>query len=274
MAGGQQFVDQDLRVFRHLSLWLCDNHEKPWEYKDKKARATYEKISLGYHSIRSSDELEGYLPTEEKVRSEFPIRKYLYLNPVEGQALVPILRIACDFGCSIPELRIRLALFLSHDDKTRGFGYRFESPEGPGIHHYYHAQPITDLKAGESFLDAEDWLPTKCPTFPLDADNPVKLLLSLLISLYGISYISQIKQHVRGIDHHLGKMHFENLPDWIWYRKVTMHGGRVEYHYTSDPDNFDKVIKAKYQKCKVSGITKGMYDRSGAGRSSRASRKP
>jgi hypothetical protein len=184
---------------------------------------------------------------------------------------VPILRIASDFGRSIPELRIRLVLFSLRDGKPSGFGYRFESPEGPGRHHYYHAQPI-DLKAVESFLDAEDRLSTKCPTFPLDADNPVQLLLSLLISLYGVSYILQIKQNVPGIDRHLDEMRLHNLPDWIWYRKVITHKGKAQFHETSDPVKFYEEMKATYQRCEVSGITKGMYHQSIAGRSAKVSR--
>jgi hypothetical protein len=187
---------------------------------------------------------------------------------------VPILRIASDFGRSIPELRIKLVLFLSQDERTRGFGYRFESPEGPGIHHYYHAQPITDFKAGESFPDVEDWLPTRCPTFPLDADSPVKLMLSLLIALYGVTYISRIKQVAMGIDSQLNEMRFHNLPELKHYRKVILSTGEVrEIIDTSDPVGFDDEMKAKYQKCKVIGMTKGMYHQSVAGRSSKMSRK-
>jgi hypothetical protein len=43
MAGGKQLIDQDLKAFRDLSLWLWDNHEKPWEYGEAKAQAIYEK---------------------------------------------------------------------------------------------------------------------------------------------------------------------------------------------------------------------------------------
>jgi len=262
MSGGKQSIDKDLQAFRALSFWLWHGHEKPWVYGDKKAQAIYEKISPGYGSIQSVEELEQYLPSEEKVHSEFPIRKHLYLNPVEGLSLVPILTIASDFGRAIPELRIRLMLFLLHDGELRGFGYRFESPEGPGIHHYYHTQPITDFKVGASSSDTENWLPTQCPTFPLDADNPVKLLLSLLISLYGKSCILQIKQQVSGIDSHLDKMCCQNLPDWKFYRKVTTCSGKEEIHETTDPAGFDKKMKAKYRKCQIRGITKGAYDRS------------
>jgi hypothetical protein len=274
MAGGKQPIDKDLRAFRDLSLWLWNSHEKPWEYGDRKARTVYEKISRGYQSIISPEELEEYLPNEEKVQSAFPARKYLYLNPVEGIALVPILTIASDFGRSIPELRIGLGLFLLLDGEPSGFGYRFESPEGSGIHHYYHAQPITDLKAGESFLDAEDWLPTKCPTFPLDADNPVKLLLSLLIALYGVLYISKIRPHVYGLDAYLDKMHCNNMPDLKWYRKVITKVDR--FHEISDKqklDEFEKSTHAQYPGCKIVGITRGNYDRYGPGRLTKASSK-
>jgi hypothetical protein len=261
MSSGQQRIDQDLGAFRDLSLWLFNGHQKPWEWKGE-AYAIYEEISRAYYSIANSEELERFLPNEEEVRSEFQPRKYLYLNPVEGLALVPILTISSDFGRSIPELRMRLGLFSLHDGKPRWFGYRFESPEGPGKHHYYHVQPITDLRSAASFLEAEGPLSTKCPTFPLDADNPVKLLLSLLISLYGLSCIPQIKRQVHGIDRYLDEMHFGKLPEWKWYRKVIMPNGKVAFHDTSDLDAFDEQMKAKYRKCEVTGVTKGRYHQS------------
>jgi hypothetical protein len=260
MAGGQQSIDKDLQAFRALSLWLWHGHEKPWVYSDKKAQAIYEKISPGYGSI-SLEELEFYLPREEVVESKFPMRKFLYLNPVEGLSLVPVLTIASDFGFAIPKLRMRLMLFLLHDGELKAFGYRFESPEGPGIHHYYHAQPITDFEL--SSPEIAGWLPTKGPTFPLDANSPVKLLLSLLISLYGTACISQIKQQVPGIDSHLEEMGCQNLPDWKFYRKViTCSGKKEDVYETTDPVKFDREMNAKYPKCHIKGITKGAYERS------------
>jgi hypothetical protein len=261
-----QCVDKDLKAFRDLSLWLGNSHTKPWTYGDR-ARAIYDEISRRYVCI-DSRELESHLPNEEKVRSEFPRRKYLYLNPIEGQPLVPVLSIASDFGCSIPEVRIRLGLFFSHDQKIRAFGYRFESPEGPGSHHYYHAQLINGFERDEPFLGDENWFPNSCPTFPLDADNPVKLLLSLLIALYGVPYISRIKQHVSGIENHLKQMRFQSLPELKWYRKVKIGGGKKTKSYDpSDPFEFTKTMRAKCPKCEITGITKEMFNRSGAGQS-------
>jgi hypothetical protein len=272
MAGGQQCVDKDLKAFRDLSLWLWNSHKKPWDYEDR-ARAIYDKISQGYLYIDST-ELERHLPNEEKVQSEFPKRKYLYLDPVEGQALVPVLSIASDFGRSIPAVRIRLGLFFSHDGKIRAFGYRFESPEGPGSHHYYHAQLINGFEKDEPFLGGDAWLPTSCPTFPLDADNPVKLLLSLLIALYGVPYISRIKPLVDGIGRHLDQMRFQSLPELKWYKKVTTGGGKkIEIHNPSNPTEFTKVMKAKYPKCEITGITKEMYIQSSAGQLQKTLRK-
>ncbi|MDP1990041.1 MAG: hypothetical protein Q8K00_03385 [Syntrophales bacterium] len=264
MAGGQQCVDKNLKAFRDLSLWLCNSHKKPWEYEDK-ARAIYDEISRCCSYINST-ELESYLPNEEKVKSEFPKRKYLYLDPIEGQAYVPVLSITSDFGRSIPEVRIRLGLFFFHEEKIHAFGYRFESPEGPGNHHYYHAQLINGFDKDEPFPDGDAWLPTSCPTFPLDADNPVQLLLSLLIALYGVSYISRIKPLVDGLGQHLEKMRFQCLPELKWYRKVSIsRGKKIEFHDPTDLATFKKKMRAKYPKCEITGITKEMYTQANAG---------
>jgi hypothetical protein len=273
MAGRQQCVDKDMKAFCELSLWLCDSHKKPWDY-EAKARAIYDEISRGCSYI-SSTELESYLPNEEKVKSKFPKRKYLYLNPIEDQAHVPVLSIAYDFGRSIPEVRIRLGLFFFHEGKIRAFGYRFESPEGPGSHHYYHAQLINGFEKDEPFPGWDTWMPTSCPTFPLDADSPVKLLLSLLIALYGVSYISRIKPLVNGIGNHLDEMHFHSVPTELkWYKKVITGGGtKPEIHDTSDQDKFTKKMRAKYPKCKITDITRGMYTQAKAGQQRSTRRK-
>ena len=257
-------MDRDLKAFRDVLLWLWDSHTKPWSYSDQ-ALAIYSVIAQGYASIRNSEELERFLPAETKVRAEFPKNQYLYLNPIRDDTiLVPVLSIASDFGRSIPVLGIRLGLFLQDDEGTKAYGYRFEAPEGPGKHHYYHAQFIHGFEKGQPFLGNGSWLPTGCPTFPLDADNPVKLLLSLLISLYGLQFISQIKaSSIAGIDKYLEEMCCPKFGTLYWCWLVGPEGDgekKIALSASENPEKFSKDFLNLHPKWKYQGITRRMYD--------------
>jgi hypothetical protein len=109
-------MDQELRLFRDLVLAMWDHHRKPWFYSRGQARDIWLGISTPFPSFTDRNELETSLPSETRVRAEFPPWKFLYLEPVHrGQTMVPVLSMKCDFGRSIPEVRLRLGLFLKHD---------------------------------------------------------------------------------------------------------------------------------------------------------------
>ncbi len=256
-------MDQDLKVFRDLVLWLWRSHEKPWEYEDSEARQIYDQIQVGYASI-GEGEIELLLPTEDDVRSEFSRRRrYLYLNPIKvTPTLVPVLSIKADFGRSIPELRLRLGFFLMQEGQVKAFGFRFESPEGPGEDHYYHAQFIHGFENDRPFGPEHIWLPVTCPTFPLDADNPVKLLLTLVVALYGLPSLTQVKTSVAGIEKHLSEMRCLSFKEFEYYWIATMRRDRQEYYISTDidPESFDKKFREAHQGCEIKRITKGRYE--------------
>lgn len=203
----------EVRVFRDLVLWIFRKHEKPWDYKDAKAKGIYDEISTStYQSISNDKELEGYLPNDQKSQAEFPDKKYLYLKPIPAdQILVPLLTMSTNFDLTPHTVKIKLGVFLKHKNQLHAFGYRFESPEPKIDHHYYHLQPIRGFDTSIPFLTKHVnelmWFPERCPTIPLDASNSVSLLLALLISLYGKSYIiTEVKQHISGIGSYLEQM--------------------------------------------------------------------
>ena len=253
-------------VFRNLLLWLFDHHKKPWEVQDNGLSRIYGELLSTYASIRSERELEAYLPTVDKVQSGFPARQFLYLNPISGDpTLIPVLWITADFGRWMPEVRIRLGLFLKHRDVVKAFGYRFEAPEGLGLHHYYHAQMIHGFDKGQSFaqVNEDSWLSDECPTFPLDANNPVALLLSILISLYGISYVVRdVKPFVPGLEKYLDDMVAPTFGAFEWYFRIDIgvEGKKAEYYSTPHQEAFLKHIKGKYTKCQHTSITKETYE--------------
>jgi hypothetical protein len=261
-------MDRELKLFRDLILAIWDTHRKPWLYPRGQARDIYIDIASTFTSMADRRELEASLPTEQNVRSGFPPGRFLYLNPVNrSQVLVPVLGLNYDFGRSIPELRLRLGLFLRYGIDTKAIGYRFESPEGTGIHHYYHLQMIRGFSIGSPFVpdDCLRWFPDSAPTFPLDVDRSVKLLLCLLISLYGVRETAVLLRD-SGVDAQIGgylsQMNCHLFPPIEWYWKVTIRGARAHqefYRTGKEPREFRRDFTSLHPGCRIEGITEGYY---------------
>src|SRR3712207_3358552 len=110
-------MDEDLNLFRDLVLAIWDNHRKPWLYSRGLANDIYREINSTFPSFNDRNALEMALPTEDRVAMAFPSRQFLYLEPPtsHGQVLLPVLSMKCDFGRSVPEVRLRLGIFVKHD---------------------------------------------------------------------------------------------------------------------------------------------------------------
>lgn len=148
-------------------------------------------VTPKFNMILNDKELETLIPSSDgnkRLTGKFE-RKCIFLEPTNhGAILFPMLSLSYDFSRSIPIIRLRLGLFLDHKSQVKGMGYRLESPEGVGRHHYYHVQLIRGFEAGEHFPPSEttEWLPDNEPTFPLDAEDSVDLLLCMILSIYGL----------------------------------------------------------------------------------------
>jgi hypothetical protein len=256
-------MSDDLRVFRELVLWLWETHEKPWEYSHEDARLIVESAHLTDSSFTSITELNVNLPSETNVSASFGNR-FFCLKPVtEHRIMVPRIHLKCDFGRNIPEVRCRLELFLLNvNAEIRSLGYRYESPEGKniqggGVHHYYHIQltkpPISNV----------DWLPETQPAFPVDADGPVKLILSVLISLYGLNYLGTILRdaNIPDLDKHIKSISCFRLEAFEWYKLVEIGVKYSEgYKVSSDVNEFETYIRGKNPGCVISGISRTKYE--------------
>lgn len=259
-------IDKELKLFRELMLWLFESQEKPWEYTDDRALTIYNEIQHAYRSVQR-EELEILLPTDENVNVQFD-NVYLYLKPVtHGLFMVPVISLSkCDFGQSMPETRLRLGLFSKHGNEIKAFGYRFEPPEGVGQHNYYHVQIINSL-GNVPFPNYAhmSWLPDRQPAFPLDANNAVKLILTLLITLYDLNYVSRLKANPSfgsDLDKYLSEMHCYSFSGITWYWEVGI-GNPISHleHYSTEkpPAMFGADLRKKYPKCQITGMSKGRY---------------
>jgi hypothetical protein len=192
-------VDQEQETLRQVFLWLLTRYRNARGNLSGKRLEIHDLVCQRYEVFQDAD-LEKSLATEE-IFDCLDHKKFLILEPVSlGTWMLPVLSFGYDFKRSHPEFDMRVALFLfetlGDKDTLRAIGYRFESPEGEGSHHFYHAQIIRAFqKDNEQMrLPGPEWLPTKQPSFALDAKSPTTLLACLLITLYGRSFIHQLQQ--------------------------------------------------------------------------------
>lgn len=261
-------VEQGL--LSQIVLWLWSRHRKAASTLSGKLSDLHEQVSGVYHGF-GDRELEGLLSKQNSPVVDFGDHgKVLFLEPIAGpRCMIPILSLRYDFYRSIPEVRLRLALFLFDDTgRVAAIGYRFESPEGEGTHHYYHAQLIRNLDHGQS-LPCPAWLPTTQPAFALDAENALTLVVCLLITLYGLEYVDELQGAPFWV--HL-KSYVQNRMMWTdrkfqpTYWRVTLPKS-IDYYKTWDEEGrFRTIMKNARRARSVDGISRKEYDAQAATR--------
>jgi len=173
-------------------------------------------------------------------------RKVLYLPSLEKNAdFVPVLSLKINIDDEHDEIRLRVMLVTQNEesngdvecreangDKNRlyGIGFRLDTPESgnvdgeskgnedEGRHDFYHAQFIR--RRGFNWgprIETIGWLPEHQPSFPLVADDPITLVLSLLLALYGKRYCGQFIQRHGGSLSALGSAR-KKLQPWIGWK--------------------------------------------------------
>jgi hypothetical protein len=183
-------MDKELNFFRELFLWLYDQSHRSYADPQGDIQTIVSDTYRTHRPITDRATLERCLPNKEREQASFAdLGVFLYLRPPErASRTVPVISAMCDFGRSLPEVRVQLLLFLlDGDGNLQSLGYRFETPEGPGRHNFYHIQPIRTLfgTTGTPPTTCPPWFPDTHPTFPIDATDAVSLPFNLLISLYG-----------------------------------------------------------------------------------------
>jgi hypothetical protein len=86
-------------------------------------------------------------------------------------------------------LTISIVLATGDDCST---GWRFEAPEGPGEHCYWHAQPLQAVAGAR--LSMPEWLPESEPAIPVAACGPTELLVAALVAVYGHELFSLMQE--------------------------------------------------------------------------------
>ena len=133
--------------------------------------------------------IKDWIPTQDRLNVGLLPQSYIELKPTRDKAL-PLLTYSVDFRKTLPTARFGLILIWdpghgSTDCET--VGMRWESPHGPGEHHYYHMQWFHTQPAIEAAFPGAHVLPVHYPAVPVHARNSAELLASLTLSLYGLN---------------------------------------------------------------------------------------
>ncbi len=214
-----------ITAFNQILTPLCNIQKSAWfkEEKDwkpsKGALETYRFVSqqrlLSLQPIKPED-IKAFFPISGKCANVnfFEEEKILYFPPLRKDAeFVPIFSLCCNLSKDQSIARFRVILVsLDENDKTKlnGIGFRMETPDGTGIHDFYHAQLIQQFSP-KQFGDklrakCPCWLPESQPSFPMPADCPVTLLLCIILTLYGWEHYQKICYRIRGIEQYLKKL--------------------------------------------------------------------
>ena len=221
-------MTKTISTLKQFLIILCKIQESAWFRREAKwnltnqAFRTYQAVSSKWWPITFNE--IGYLFKSAHLSLDFAQNgKVLYLPPLEKNAnFVPILSCECELTETKRIARFRVML-VGIDEICRiphGIGFRMETPESMnqnanttrngGIHDFHHAQLIRKFE--QRTLDTKlkicspDWLPTDQPSFPLPANCPVKLLICLLLTLYGRKYceslvtIGEMRQHLKELN--------------------------------------------------------------------------
>lgn len=250
-------MTSELGLFRALLYQLWKSHPRPWDWREGVASEVYRTISHVYPSFARPEELEEFLPSDGKLTDFALTKRFLYLEPCDGRpTFVPVLSVRCDSTLIQPEIRLQVGLFLRHGDDLRSIGLRFESPEGdaPGVHDYYHGQFITYFRNGPPLEGAPPWLPITQPALTLNSDGPVGLLLSLLVSLYGLDHVG--RKILPALPGEIATYAKEFLPDhWL----VHTRSGPLKYRTWKSADRFKARMEARHAGCTISPIESATY---------------
>ena len=222
-----------LATLKDILTPLCKPRRLVW------ANGEWGRVFTQWRPI-AREELEGLFTVPETVHGPVEVDfsksergQVLYLPPLEkNPRCVPILSLYCKLNNqqNIAKFRVMLVC-LDNEGNPYGIGFRMETPESqnqnvdmstnPGIHDFHHAQLIQ--KFGQTKLDSKlqidcpSWIPETQPSFPLPANCPVKLLICLVLALYGKTYCESFFTKNQIFDIH---QHLEELHPWIKWNSI------------------------------------------------------
>ena len=185
-----QPINMGQKTLNDILLWAAQRGDNIQGTPDQ-VQEIQEQTATYYRRI-SGRELEALLSAGvEGIISMSEKNAFIYLPPVEkGNCIVPILCVDYDYATNTPEVTLRIALFLiDNGGNQKAIGYRFETGHGERRHRYHHIQHIDQL--GKQKLQGSEWIPTEYPAIPIDAQDPIDLVVCMLVCLYDLEILKQ-----------------------------------------------------------------------------------
>lgn len=251
--------------FRSIFIWLEETHRPFLERLTERQGSIFDDL-VGTFPQATDRALESRLPSEiNPVCNLSADRHCIYLSPKPHSDIslpfLPFVSLKCDFAEPPIMVRIYLAMAMRSGDGSghntmRILGFRYEAPEGTGdgLHDLFHMQMIRSLGAGSASLNLPqadlEWIPTAQPSVPLDACCPVTLVLSMLVSLYGMRYLEQVR--LSGI---IPKEYFERMHCWrdrprFWRARAN----GVDYYLRTRVEDRDRIKLLVRTKLEVDAV--------------------
>ena len=139
--------------------------------------------------------------------------RFLFLEPVIDKGILPFLTLQT--SDSWVHFRAYILLTMLDEGETlQALAIRFETDEGTpqsnrvvGSHDFCHSQLCRSVNS-KTRATSPSWFPESQPSFPLDADDQIGLVLCMLTSLYGGRHVverlntagdSVLRKHLRNV---------------------------------------------------------------------------
>lgn len=221
-------MDKTIGYLRQIFSLLHQEQDRDWNIQRRGWQEGARETSVSSSALQVQEELSssGWWPISAEELREFlsreenelhvnfyDERKYLYLPALKenNKDFVPVLSLKANLDEHRQEFRLRVMLICRGDEGNLcGIGFRLEGSEGDAVvddggeghHDFYHAQLIKSFKKHEMGLSIEtpEWLPCEQPSFPLLANDPLTLVVCLLLTLYGKKHFWAFYQRHSGLN--------------------------------------------------------------------------
>lgn len=177
-------MDQRYTTLREILLALWKYQDREWHDPPATSKELYQSLVGRYPGLTEKD-LEDLLPVKQAKGQapRAPRSTLMYLPPLReyDSKFVPVLHLPHDFSSLDSGIRLPVVLRGRSGGEEVAVGFRFErEKEG---HTYYHVQLAPDEPCPSCLCG--DWLPKSLPCIPVFVGDPLRLLLSVFLSLYG-----------------------------------------------------------------------------------------
>ena len=171
-----------------LSLFLKDYDNPSGSFAELLCKV-YDRYQLGNPGASG---LESMLSNCSDVEMG-TLNQFLHLEPIKNNIL-PL--VTLQSSSNWVHFRIyALLTMLDENCDLQSLAIRFETDEGypgvgysPGLHDFCHAQLCNDINRHVKDVTPQ-WVPDSQPSIPLDAEDQIGLVLCMLTSLYGGTYV-------------------------------------------------------------------------------------